>query len=152
MMTSWQTGYGGLDEREVREITGGIRQYRPEPADLKAVLDLKGSQKNGEIVYASFCACCHGAGGEGGLGPSLNNPDFLKLADRRYLFSTIVTGRSDTAMPAWARLAARELADLLACVESWRTGSPNILTASSSEGDAGKGAALFSQYPQPLSW
>jgi mono/diheme cytochrome c family protein len=146
MMTSWQTGYGGLDEPEIKGIVGRIRQYRPEPVDPGAVLDLHGASEQGEIVYSSFCACCHGDGGEGGLGPSLNNPDFLKLADTRYLFGTIVTGRSDTAMPAWARLSVREITNLLAYLESWRSGDLVKLAGSVPLGDVEEGEALFSQY------
>lgn len=60
--------------------------------------------RRGEIVrmVRQDCGSCHGLTLQGGLGPALTP---LALAERPLdsLVWTILQGRSDTAMPGWAR-------------------------------------------------
>ncbi len=83
----------------------------------------EGVAERGKNLYARQCAGCHGAGGEGKLGPALANTAFLTAASNNYLAATIVRGRSGTPMPAFGRdhvsypkLTAREVLDLVAYI------------------------------------
>jgi len=62
---------------------------------------------DGETLFGTFCAACHGAAGEGRRYPdtlpfpSVSNPDFLAAAGDDFLARTIHHGRPGRRMPAW---------------------------------------------------
>jgi mono/diheme cytochrome c family protein len=62
-----------------------------------------GNASRGQPIYAAACAGCHGAEGQGGIGPALANPGFRAAADLPFVAATIVRGRSGTPMPAFGR-------------------------------------------------
>jgi len=55
----------------------------------------------GQKLFVAQCALCHGIGGTGGRGPSLNQPDLRRAADNRGLFQIIQNGISLPWMPFW---------------------------------------------------
>jgi cytochrome c oxidase cbb3-type subunit 3 len=63
---------------------------------------------DGATLYGTFCAACHGAGGEGmrfaGMTPfpAIASPDFLAIASDDFLRRTIAHGRPGRRMPAWS--------------------------------------------------
>jgi LysM repeat protein/mono/diheme cytochrome c family protein len=67
------------------------------------------SIRRGALLFANNCRTCHGAKGEGGVGLSLNTPDFKDQAplilneNRAMLRRTIECGRAGTLMPSWLR-------------------------------------------------
>ena len=62
---------------------------------------------DGATLYGSFCAACHGPGGQGmrypGMPafPAITNPDFLALASDAFITATVRHGRPGRRMPAW---------------------------------------------------
>lgn len=54
-------------------------------------------------LFASNCAGCHGAKGNLGPAPPLNDPLFLKIVPDDELIMVIESGREGTLMPAFAR-------------------------------------------------
>ncbi|HSB18775.1 MAG TPA: c-type cytochrome [Anaeromyxobacteraceae bacterium] len=62
---------------------------------------------DGATLYGTFCAACHGQGGEGmrypGLAPfpAIGNPDFLEIAPDDLIVQTVRSGRPGRRMPAW---------------------------------------------------
>lgn len=74
----------------------------------------EGNPENGEALFASFCASCHGANGEGysegGSGPGIGLAGFLSVASDDYIFQTIKHGRIGTPMMSF--MGARGLANL----------------------------------------
>jgi mono/diheme cytochrome c family protein len=56
----------------------------------------------GQKLFAASCSGCHGAKGEGGEGPALNNQALLKAATDTYFVETIANGRQGTAMAGFA--------------------------------------------------
>ncbi|HET7745814.1 MAG TPA: c-type cytochrome [Vicinamibacteria bacterium] len=62
---------------------------------------------DGATLYGTFCAACHGPGGEGmrypGLAafPAIANPDFLSIASDEFVTATVTHGRPGRRMPAW---------------------------------------------------
>jgi mono/diheme cytochrome c family protein len=75
----------------VRAERLGEREFSMDPATL----------------FRTFCAACHGPGGEGmrypGMAafPAIGNPDFLAVASDDFLRQTIQRGRPGRRMPAW---------------------------------------------------
>jgi cbb3-type cytochrome c oxidase subunit III len=62
---------------------------------------------DGATLYGTFCAACHGQGGEGmrypGLAPfpAIGNPDFLEIAPDELIAETVRKGRPGRRMPGW---------------------------------------------------
>ncbi len=76
----------------------------------------------GERLYASTCAACHGANGEGGSGPALNSLQILSRNDDAALTSTVIYGprRPNSIMPAFGdRLTSVEVDALVQYLRSW---------------------------------
>ena len=67
----------------------------------------------GGQLYAIACASCHGALGEGGVGPALNTQDFQEAYDDQALFDTISQGHTATPMVAWGESLTDEQIQLL---------------------------------------
>lgn len=61
------------------------------------------SVASGKTVYARNCASCHGAKGEGGIGPALNSKDKLDSLGIENIRLTVEEGKEGTpvAMPKW---------------------------------------------------
>jgi cytochrome c oxidase cbb3-type subunit III len=57
------------------------------------------AQDRGSALFRSQCAYCHGAGGEGGRGPSLNRPALRLAATDEILKRIITRGIPDAGMP-----------------------------------------------------
>lgn len=78
---------------------------------IDEILALTGDAASGESLYAVNCASCHGAEGEGDIGPSLE--EHIPHHDDEYLLTTILDGAS--GMTAFATLLEpQQHADLLA--------------------------------------
>lgn len=56
---------------------------------------------DGASVYFRNCSLCHGAQGEGDIGPALRDNQFIQTGGDPSIFQTIANGRPGTAMPAW---------------------------------------------------
>ncbi|MFH1937304.1 MAG: c-type cytochrome, partial [Bacteroidota bacterium] len=64
--------------------------------------------ESGQERFHYLCSRCHGEHGEGGTGPAILNRDFLQTADDHFLYQTISSGRSHTAMHVWIRPGRQE--------------------------------------------
>jgi len=73
---------------------------------------------NGETLYRTLCARCHGILGEGGEGPSLKRPDLVHAPDDETLVSIIVGGIPGTGMPGSRQLRGEDGPDVAAYVRS----------------------------------
>jgi cytochrome c oxidase cbb3-type subunit III len=69
----------------------------------------------GERLFASECAVCHGPAGEGNRGPTLAIPRLTRATDWESLTKVIASGVEGTEMPS-ARLAKKEIAQVAAWV------------------------------------
>lgn len=106
----------GLDEADIRLLTFYMLSLRrsefPEafwPRD-RIRAERFGEREfsaDGATLYGSFCAACHGLGGQGmrypGMPafPAITNPDFLALASDEFITATVRQGRPGRRMPAW---------------------------------------------------
>jgi cbb3-type cytochrome c oxidase subunit III len=89
---------------------------------------------DGATLYGTFCAACHGPGGEGmrypGMAafPAIGNPDFLAVASDRFIRATVTHGRPGRRMPAWGTteggLRPAEIDAVVAHVRGFAAGAP----------------------------
>jgi len=85
--------------------------------DAAAIASVQEAQR-GEKLFVAHCALCHGIGGSGGRGPSLNHPQLRRAADNRALFQIIQNGIQATEMPGAWQLTDREILQLVDYVKS----------------------------------
>jgi cytochrome c2/cytochrome c553 len=106
----------GLSEEQIAELTLYMLSLRrtdqPEaywPKDRVRAerFEEREFATDGATLYGTFCAACHGPGGEGmrypGMPafPAIGNPDFLAIASDRFITETVTHGRPGRRMPAW---------------------------------------------------
>jgi mono/diheme cytochrome c family protein len=111
----------GLTEEQIDLLTYYMLSLRPTdvpeafwPADRIRALrfDSREFRADGETLYGSFCAACHGPTGEGmryaGMAafPAVGNEDFLAIASDDFIRATIEQGRPGRRMPAWGSMSS----------------------------------------------
>lgn len=124
-----------LSDAEVDAIVRHVRSWQTVAAAPVPKAG-RGDAGNGARLYATRCASCHGAHGEGGHGtgvtfsrprdlpvlpPALNNPGFLASASDAMIKAVLEHGRANTPMASFrkAGLSDRDLDDLVAHVRSF---------------------------------
>ncbi len=107
------------------------------------------------ILYGRHCAGCHGADGQFGPAPPLNDPLFLAIVPDEVLHKMVAEGRPGTPMPAFSRKKGGTLTDeqvraVATGIKSrWKAGRPAVpmpdylVGAGGDKGDAGRGKAIF---------
>jgi cytochrome c oxidase cbb3-type subunit 3 len=111
-----------------------------------------GDAAAGREGYATYCASCHGARGEGysagGSGPGIGLPGFLNVASEDFIFQTLKHGRLGTPMRAFigadglANLTEQEAADIIAALPTL-AGEQQSAAAPTVTGDAAAGEKHF---------
>jgi mono/diheme cytochrome c family protein len=129
-MPGWAREAGGpLDADDIRALVTFLRRWQPQGSQPPAPPVGRGHAARGRQLYEMACANCHGWEGRGelGMGPALNNPDFLAAADDTFLWATIAYGRRETPMfPSLRglggvrRFTEAEINDLVAYLRSWQ--------------------------------
>jgi cytochrome c oxidase cbb3-type subunit 3 len=81
----------------------------------------------GKKIFSGTCFPCHGAKGEGGIGPNLTDQYWLHGGTIQNVFKTITDGVPDKGMQAWGKtFSAAEIRDLASFVLSLQgTNPPN---------------------------
>lgn len=114
--------------------------------------------RDGETLYGTFCASCHGAAGEGmrfaGMTafPAIASEGFLALASDRFIAETIRKGRPGRRMAAWGHangLNDEEIGKVVAHLRALGNGVAPSAPDDLSErlgGDKAKGAALYAEH------
>jgi mono/diheme cytochrome c family protein len=157
----------GLDEAEIRLLSFYMLSLRrsgfPEalwPKD-RIRAERFGEREfstDGATLYGSFCAACHGAGGQGmrypGMPafPAITNPDFLALASDEFITATVRQGRPGRRMPAWGEkvggLRPGEIAGVVSYIR--RLGGVNPVADRNPrrwvQADVSEGGRLFAAY------
>ena len=119
---------------------------RPIPADR--VLDFA-------TLYARNCAGCHGADGQFGPAPPLNDPLFLAIVPDDVVSMIVDEGRPGTPMPAFSRRYGGPLTDeqIRALAEGikprWKSDragpAPPAYSSAGGKGDPGRGREVFAK-------
>jgi mono/diheme cytochrome c family protein len=104
-MSPFGTSNGGpLSDEEIDALVTFIRSWAANPpVELPPDVAVARVSLNTSAIYISLCAQCHGARGEGGVGPSLRSGAFQTKTDQD-LFNIIDKGHSATAMIAWGEI------------------------------------------------
>jgi mono/diheme cytochrome c family protein len=113
---------------------------------------------DGATLYGTFCAACHGPGGEGmrypGVPPfpAIGNPDFLAVASDQFIQQTVEHGRAGRRMAAWGDkdggLRKDEVGTVVAYVRSFGHGIPSPVESKPRQwvsGDRKGGELLYKQ-------
>lgn len=137
-MSAFAQGAGGmLTDKQIDAITSGIFSHWAR----KGILDgsnppsyaakTKGNAVNGQVVYETYCASCHGAEGQGGpKGSSITNGSFLALVNDQELRTIVITGRPELGAPDWRGnipgkpMTDQEITDVVAWLASRRVQYP----------------------------
>ncbi len=145
MMPAFAQSSGGmLTEQQVDALVQGMLHAWARPSDFAGVAlppystAAPGNPTDGEKVYATACARCHGADGTGiktpnatttqqGATPhSIVDPSYLALVSDQSLRSYVIAGHLDDNAPDWRSylpgraLTPQEIADIVAWIAAHR--------------------------------
>ena len=135
---------GMLTDQQIGVLAHGMMQQWSKP-DLLAGSSLlpykstlAGDSVRGQQAFGTFCARCHGAGGEGSTGDaqskkgrvgSIVDGSYLALISDQGLRSITIAGRPDEGMPDWRTdgtqpMTDQQITDIVAWLASKRTRDP----------------------------
>lgn len=96
-----------------------------EPTDLNAMIGNATSIAKGKETYTANCAPCHGANGEGTIGPNLADNSWIHGGKPDQIYNTIFNGVAEKGMPAWGPILGEQKArQLTAFVTSLKGTNP----------------------------
>jgi len=98
----------------VAMLVGGTSAADQDQISKMTANDLARGQK----LFVAHCALCHGIGGTGGRGPSLNNPELRRAPTNEALFRIIQNGIEGAEMPGAWQMTDREIWQLAGYVKS----------------------------------
>jgi len=96
--------------------TGGVLALAAAAAEAKASAS---PAELGQLAY-NGCIACHGAGGEGGVGPQLSGQDATTIADKllRYKNGETIGGQSALMWSQAATLSDEDITNISAFIET----------------------------------
>jgi cbb3-type cytochrome c oxidase subunit III len=129
-MFGWKgqvTQQGEIGDRQIKDIITFMRSVQDTTWDYIFPGANPGNAQEGNKLFSSNCAVCHGENGSGANAPQLNNQEFLNAATNGYIIATISLGRNGTDMPSWGtgsdqypELTGKERQDIAALIRSWQ--------------------------------
>ncbi len=142
---------GMLTDQQVNAIIRGIRERWSKPNPLAGAVappyaaKEPGVPQQGEIVYATYCASCHGTGDKAGpKAGSVTNRAYLSLISDQGLRTIVITGRPDFGAPDWREnvpghpMTDQQISDVVAWLAAQRPKQPaQASTANSSSSSGG---------------
>jgi cytochrome c oxidase cbb3-type subunit 3 len=150
----WAVGYVAwftfTDQSQVtwyeNEMAAADERY---PEQANAVIQFAYSEDAaaaGSEIYATYCAVCHGAALEGGIGVSFVDAEWIHGGQAGDVIATIRAGVLDKGMPAWDQILSPEQVNQVASYilgeHSRATGrSMEEITAPPADGDTPSGEA-----------
>ncbi|MBI5510839.1 MAG: c-type cytochrome [Deltaproteobacteria bacterium] len=120
-------GIAPLSRAEVADVIAYLRAARPEDPKAPMPRRVFGNGARGAEFYVKRCAECHGATGQGGVGPAFDSPDFQRVVADGFIQALIVRGNAGTPMRGWGRggsafawLTPGEINDLVTHIRRYR--------------------------------
>ncbi len=128
-MPAYGRGLGGpLSPADVHAVVAFLRVGSPPPVSLPAG-PVVGDARQGQPLYQSTCARCHGTEKQRSSAVHLLNPVFLQTATDQFLRYAASEGRPPTSMVAWkTTLAPKQIDDVVAYLRS-KTPPPTVAAA-----------------------
>jgi len=132
-----QTAGGMLTDKQIDVITSAIRSRWSRQGNLNGAnppsyaAKSTGDARQGEVVYGTYCASCHGTEGQGGpKGSAITNDSFLALVSDQGLRTIVIAGRPELGAPDWRGnvpgkpMSDQEITDVVAWLASRRVQNP----------------------------
>jgi cytochrome c oxidase cbb3-type subunit III len=132
-----QSAGGMLTSKQIDVITSEMRSRWSRPGILKGVnlpayaAKSAGDARQGEVVYGTYCASCHGTQGQGSpKGSAITNDSFLALVSDQGLRTIVIAGRPELGAPDWRGnvsgkpMSDQEITDVVAWMASHRVQNP----------------------------
>ncbi len=87
--------------------------------------------EQGENLWGFNCAACHGANGEGAVGPALNSQQFLQAATNEQAETLIAVGIPGSQMSAYSLdfggpMTSEQIEAVVAFIRSWEPDAPDV--------------------------
>ena len=148
-MSAFSRKQGGmLTDEQINSIIRGMREHWGNTSALAGVtppsytVAATGNPQQGQAVYLTYCASCHGDNDKGGpKAGSVSNPAYLSLISDQGLRTVVIAGRPDFGAPDWRSnvpghpMSEQEISDVVAWLSSHRPmQSVELNTANSSFG------------------
>lgn len=132
-----QSAGGMLTDKQINVLTTEIRSRWSRSGILNGAnppaytAKSAGNARQGEGVYETYCASCHGPQGQGGpKGSDIVNNSFLALVSDQGLRTIVITGRPELGAPDWRGnvpgrpMSNQEITDVVAWLASHRSQTP----------------------------
>ena len=126
-----------LTDKQIDAITSGIFSRWARKGVLEGskrpsyAATVSGNAGQGELVYGTYCASCHGPGGQGGpKGSAITDDSYLALVSDQGLRTIVIAGRPELGAPDWRGnvpgkpMTDQEITDIVAWLASRRAQSP----------------------------
>jgi mono/diheme cytochrome c family protein len=129
-MSPFGSSFGGpLDDEDVDAIVAYIRAWEANPP-VELPPEIKISVETVSLdareIYDQLCSQCHGPSGEGGIGPSFQDPQFQTTRTDTQIFDAINLGHEATSMIGWGDvLSAEQIQQLVEMIRSFRSTQPS---------------------------
>ncbi len=102
-------------------------------AELMQLVSNKSALEKGKVVFEGQCAACHGAQGQGIIGPNLTDNHWIHGGTIKEIHSTIENGVVEKGMIAWKALLSKDqLQSVVAYV--WNLNGTNPTNPKKEEG------------------
>ena len=113
---------------------------------LASLVSTAAGAPDGERLYQTHCASCHGDKGNGGVGVPLALPAFLEGVDDTFLHQTIRLGRPGRVMPAFTKLSDAQIDATVGHIRNWSGKGEPAFPDKPASGDLKKGQILYASH------
>lgn len=97
-----------MNEVQVRKSAALAAQPQMTDADFEQISKDSNLISMGQKLYSERCVSCHGASGEGGIGPNLTDSYFIHGSKFTEILKVVEIGVSDKGMPPWGALLKKD--------------------------------------------
>jgi cytochrome c oxidase cbb3-type subunit 3 len=113
---------------------------------LSGLAGMVNGAPEGRELYATHCAVCHGANGNGGVGIPLALGSFQQSVDDEFLRRSIRLGRPGRVMPAFQKLSEAQLDAIVMFIRGWSEQTPPVFSDAPLTGIPLHGKQLFASH------
>ncbi len=109
-MSPFGASFGGsLDDDQIDAIVAFLRSWESNPpVELPPEVANVQLSVTAPEIYKNICSKCHGKDGEGGIGPSLADPQFHSNKTDQAIFDAIKLGHPNSSMIGWSDLLSEQ--------------------------------------------
>lgn len=118
-----------LTDEQINHIVSWLRSWQKQKDSFQKPVRFAGDATQGQALYKTYCAMCHGADAKGkpGMGTALSNSQYLKYTTDEQMWISIAYGREGTTMgPALKgqkgikQLSEEEVSNIVSYIRSFQ--------------------------------